>query len=123
MASKPSIKNTLIKNCEAAGTYRPSADKTIELLTGILKRHEKVLKEWKADGEPILITEVNTKGEPYTKKDPRIDILAKLEDQALRYLSALGLTPKSADDNNVRKASKSTLSDFMEKALKNAGME
>jgi hypothetical protein len=122
MASKPSIKNTLKRNCEAAGTYEPWRDQVIEKLAFILQKHEKVKKEWKADGEPFVKTEVNTKGEPYSKKDPRIDIMNQLEESALRYFNALGLTAKAADDSS-KKSAGSSISDFMEKALANVGQK
>lgn len=124
MASKPSIKNKLIADCEAAGTYKPQFDRTIDLLTGILKRHEKVYREWKKDGEPFIVEEINTKGEPYTKKDPRIDILSKLEDSALKYLSALGLTPKALDMSESKGGgNKASISSFIERAEASAGMK
>lgn len=122
MASKLSIKKSLIEECKAAGTYKPHVERTIEVLTNILKRYEKVCKEWKADGEPFMVTEVNTKGEPYTKKDARIDIMNKLEDSALRYLTALGLTPKSLDVSETKSTSgKATISDFIRLAETKAG--
>ncbi len=121
MAGRPSKKKMIIKCCEAAGTYQPKVDPIIDLLADILYRLDKCKKEWKAEGEQFVTTEVNTKGEPYTKKNSKIDIMNKLEDSALRYFNALGITPKSLDEVNGKTASgQCSINDLMQKAIAKA---
>ena len=122
MATKPSIKNKIKKQCEAAGTFESYREQIIDDLTFILHRYEKLKKEWKADGEPFVTTEVNTKGEPYTKKDSRIDILNQLEKSILDHYNALGLTVKSTDDSKKTNTG-CTIDFYMQEAKKRVGQK
>ena len=123
MPSKPSYVTTIKQCCEDAGTYKPSLDPVIKQLADILKRREKLLKEWKAEGENFVVKNINVSGNTYYTKEPRVEILNKLEDNALKHWISLGVTPKEADKQETTKKSGCvTLGDFMKKAEEKAGI-
>ena len=79
--------------CEAAGTYQPYFDPTIQALAEILERREAAARQYKAEGSVPVVEQTNKSGFTSKVKNPLLVLWMDLQSAALSYYKELGLTP------------------------------
>lgn len=86
-------KQVITDNCKAVGTYKEAFDPTIATLASILAQRDKTNTEYKKSGEQSVVEHTNKNGSTNPTKNPRLVMVNVLNQSALAYLNALGLTP------------------------------
>lgn len=106
----------IIKNCEAAGTFRDCFMPVIETLSGILEIRDDALKRY--GGDPV-VEHTNKGGATNTVKNPALVAILDCNTQALAYWRDLGLTPaglKRLNENAMKEPeNKETFASVLEK--------
>lgn len=92
MKKKDWIK-TIKKQCEAAGTYREHHDPIIETLAGVLEKRDAAEAQYKKNGAEPVIEHKSDRGSVNMVKNPALQIVIDLNNQALSFWRDLGLTP------------------------------
>lgn len=98
--------------CEAAGTYRPFFDDTIETLAAVLEKRDDAEKEYQRTGAKPVVEFVNNTGHQNIVKNPILAVVDQLNTTALAYWRDLGLTPaglKRINENAMKKKKESGL--------------
>ena len=91
--TRGSWKKKIVAACEAAGTYEPFFEPIIETLADILQRRDRAQKQFKDEGEQIVIEHTNKGGNTNLEKNPILVIINELNRDALSYWRDLCLTP------------------------------
>ena len=74
-------------------TYSSEFDKTIEILNEILNDLDFARDVFKQSGSNYVVEFTNKNGSTNLSKNPQYQVIADLNDRALKYLNELGLTP------------------------------
>lgn len=81
-------KKEIIKRTKEIGTYRPSFDVAIEILSDLLETRDKAKAQWEDEGGLPVIELANR----VTTTHPCLKLVIDCESAALPYLKELGLT-------------------------------
>ena len=105
-------RNRITEACEAAGTYKPCFDLTIDTLAMILEQRDTVKEEFEQSGQGyVIVTDFSQ------KQNPLIKIVMDSNKDALAYWRDLGLTPaglRRIDEQAVKdQKGKTTLADLL----------
>lgn len=79
--------------CEAAGTYQPYFDTSIQALAEILEKREAAARQYRAEGSIPIVEQTNKAGFKSRVKNPLLVLWMDLQAAALSYYKELGLTP------------------------------
>lgn len=93
MANKGNYKKALIKATQQLGTYDESFNQSLDILAEILTEREHVYKEYVKGGRNALVKIVSDRGAENMRPNPLLKQWNELNNSALSYLSAVGLTP------------------------------
>ena len=88
-------KNKIKKACQAAGTYQPFFDPTIETLAAILEVRDAAEEKYLASGSSPVIKHTTKGGNTNIVKNPALVVLMDCNATALAYWRELGLTSRS----------------------------
>lgn len=97
MASKKEYKEKFIQTLKAMKTYRVEFDYTIEVLSSICELRDMNLKEWKKDHYRMAVPYTNKAGAENLSKSPYFLNNLQFNEQILKYVKSLGLTPADAN--------------------------
>lgn len=81
------------EQCEAAGTYQPHHDPVISTLASILAKRDEAEAQYKENGSEPTIVYISDRGSKNMTKNPALQIIIDLNNQALAFWRDLGLTP------------------------------
>lgn len=93
MANKGNYKKALIKATQDLGVYDISFNQSLDILAEILTERERVYKEYVKDGRRPLVLIISDRGAENMRPNPLLKQWNELNNAALSYLSAVGLTP------------------------------
>lgn len=105
--------------CKKTGTYQPAFDQVISTLAQILETRDKAQADYEATGTNPVIARKLGSGEIQMVKNPYLQTIMDLNNQALAYWRDLGLTPKglkTINDQTIKEAAnkgKPTLASFL----------
>lgn len=103
--------------CEEVGTYRPSFDNVIETLASILEQRDEADALFRKSKEPAVVKHVNKAGAENSVINPMVELVNKLNAQALSYWRDLGLTPlglKRIDEKALKNSQKDAFTSILE---------
>lgn len=106
---------------DGVGTYRPEFDSVIDTLADILEQRDRAYQDFLDSGAEVVIKKVSDRGAENVGKNPRLQIWADLNAQALAFWRDLGLTPaglKRIDETAIKNENKESA---LEAALKKIG--
>lgn len=101
---------------EAAGTYRPYFDQSIEILADIMEKRDQAAATYKELGSQPVIEFTNKGGATNLVKNPALVLWKELNQEALAYWRDLGLTPaglKKISEEQLKPKQKSALADIL----------
>ena len=105
-------KRTILKQCQAVGTYDPAFDSVIDTLSQLLEQRDCAYAAFVAEGGEVCIEHTQDRGAKNLKKNPMLQVWMDLNAQALAYWRDLGLTPaglKRINDAAMQKPKVSVL--------------
>ena len=79
--------------CNAAGTYQPYFDATIQALAEILVKRDAAEKQYRESGSQPVVSFTNKGGASNPVRNPMLVLWLDLQSAALSYYKELGLTP------------------------------
>ena len=118
--NKADWKKTIEDNCKSAGTYQPYFDAVIDTLAGIMETRDNAQEKFEASGGNTVVAHTNKGGATNIVKNPALNMVMELNQQALAYWRDLGLTPsglKKINEEAMKGRKRSALAD----ALKELG--
>ena len=111
----------LKKSTEAAGTYRPYFDDTINTLASILARRDQAEQEFEESGGVMIVEHTNKGGSTNLEQNPGIRLINDLNRDALAYWRDLGLTPAGLKRINEKALKEEKKASALERALMTLG--
>lgn len=118
--TKSAWKRKIKDATEAAGTYRPFFDATIDVLADIMEKRDQAQQKYVESGEQPTIEYQNAGGAVNTVKNPALVVIMDLNTQGLAYWRDLGLTPAGLKKINEKALTEKKQSGFAD-LLKNIG--
>lgn len=94
--NKAGYKKQIIEIMSSLKTYRQEFDFAIETLADICSQRDSNLKEWKEAGGKQVVEYTNKGGATNLNKSPYFLNNLQYNEQILKYLKELGLTPANA---------------------------
>lgn len=86
--------------CRSVGTYRDEFEPVIARLARLYERAEQARTQWRAEGSPFYVTQVNKGGNEYYVKHPLLTEIDSDEAVILNLEKELGLTPAAINKIN-----------------------
>lgn len=115
--TRKSWKKALVEKTKEEGTYKPSFDIAIDILSEILEERDKVYKLYLEDGSRPVVDVTTDRGQTNKRPNPLLNQWKDLNDSALRYIRELGLSPtglkKITGDFKTETKKKNSLEEFM----------
>lgn len=90
-----SIKNNIVKQMKALGTYRKEFETIIDIFAGMVYQYQNLSEEYAARGYPVTDIHVNKAGAENERKVPILTAMEILRKDILSYSNQLMLNPKS----------------------------
>lgn len=90
---KKTWKKRIEESCKAAGTYQPFFNSVIDTLAGIMEARDNALEKFEDTGGSTIVKHTNKGGHVNIVKNPALNMVMELNQQALAYWRDLGLTP------------------------------
>lgn len=91
--TKKRWRETIIRCCQEAGTYKPYFDNVIDILAEILHNRDIAQATFKKMGGEVVVYHTNRAGIQNIEQHPAMKIVNDLNRDALAYWRDLGLTP------------------------------
>ena len=114
MASKKKYVEKFTEVMRSMQTYRPEFDYTIDVLASICELRDKNLTQWRKAGLQMVTEYTNKAGATNISKSPFFLNNLQFNEQILKYVKALGLTPSDASKLGVELAEeKDDLDDYV----------
>lgn len=88
-----SWKKLIIEQMVSVNTYDDAFLSAIETASVILERRDQALKQWRDEGSMLTVVKTSDRGATNVAKNPLLSIIQECEQDALKYWTALGLTP------------------------------
>ena len=117
--TKQEWKRKIVRQCKAAGTYKPFFVSAIETLSSIMEQRDLSQEAFEEGGSKPVVIHVNKAGEANPTKNPALLMILDCNAQALAYWRELGLTSKSwqamMKEERLNGEKKDTLEDALTK--------
>lgn len=94
--TKAKYVSRLTEACKTLGTYREEFDILIENLAQIMHLRDLNMKDWEAAGFKMVAEYTNKASATNLTKSPYFVNNLQYQEQILKYMSALGITPRDA---------------------------
>lgn len=79
--------------CRGVGSYRAEFENVIGYLAELYVRANEAKRQWREEGSPFYVTQVNKGGSEYYVKHPLLTEIDNTENNILTLQKELGLTP------------------------------
>lgn len=120
-STKAGFKKRIKDQCEAAGTYRPEFDYTVDILADMLIDYGAALEEWKAAGGEYVMEYTNKAGATNAIRSPHYQVVEGLRQQIVLYCRELGITPAGLKKINEKKLGAEKKKSFLDGVIENFG--
>ena len=90
---KEGWRKAIVAACTEAGTYRAVYDHPIDTLADIMAKRDKAEEQYQETGSRPVYMHTNKAGAANLTVNPILNVINKLNEQALAYWRDLGLTP------------------------------
>ena len=79
--------------CREVGTYKEAFESTIELMAEYYVRAQMAKEQWRSEGSPLLMEQVNKAGNTYFIRHPLLQEIDNCSRTIMQLKKELGLTP------------------------------
>lgn len=109
---KGAWKKRIIQQMKELGTYSENYGIPIEILSGILANIDENEKQWSNAGHEYTINHINKAGKENVMKSPYYMNYLQLNDEALKYIKELGLSPTAMKRSQLASDDKDEFEQF-----------